>query len=213
MLVAGIDEAGRGPCIGPMVIACIVFDQSDILKLKKIGVKDSKLLTPAKREELVPKILTLAKEYYIVKISPKEIDEKKVSLNELEAIKIAEILKKIDKKVQKVTIDAPDPDEENFSRRIMKHFNFSGIIVARHKADVRYPEVSAASILAKVKRDEEIQAIKESIKYDFGSGYPSDPRTIKFLESLKGNYPEYVRESWSTISKLNSKQKKLSDFI
>ncbi|MBU0761453.1 MAG: ribonuclease HII, partial [Candidatus Altiarchaeota archaeon] len=77
-----------------------------------------------------------------------------------------------------------------------------------HKADDKYAEASAASILAKVERDRDIEKLKD-IWGDFGSGYPSDPLTQDFIRKLreKGAYPDFIRKSWSTVS--SEKQAKL----
>ncbi|MBA3064300.1 ribonuclease HII, partial [Candidatus Woesearchaeota archaeon] len=95
-LILGIDEAGRGPVIGPLVIAGVSIDEKGIDKIKKLGVKDSKLLSPKQREELFDKIINTVKEYKAIIIQPEEIDSalrsESLNLNWLEAIKSAEII-------------------------------------------------------------------------------------------------------------------------
>ena len=87
-------------------------------------------------------------------------------------------------------------------------------LVLEHKADLNYPVVSAASILAKVTRDAEIEKIKKEIGVDFGSGYMSDPRTSEFLKKNYKKYPEIFRKSWAPYQKIigAKSQKNLSDF-
>jgi len=89
-------------------------------------------------------------------------------------------------------------------------------LIVEHKADLNHPVVSAASIIAKEKREDEVKKIKEKIKMDFGSGYPADPKTKEFIEKNFDNplYKEIIRFSWSTWKKLNNStnQKSLKEF-
>jgi ribonuclease HII len=203
MIVCGIDEAGRGPIIGPMVIAGVSFKEEVLLKLAKIGVRDSKTLSPAKREELYYRIKDLAENYHIVKISPAEIDNAIFSglkLTKLEAKYIAEIMKKVEAEIY--YIDSPQNNPNSFLKTLNK-FTDTKNVVCEIKADKKYVQVSAASILAKVERDKEIRKMYE--KYgNFGSGYTSDKRTINFLKEKisKGEIPNEVRKSWKTYRKL-----------
>jgi ribonuclease HII len=203
MIVCGIDEAGRGPIIGPMVIAGVSFKEEVLLKLAKIGVRDSKTLSPTKREELYYRIKDLAENYHIVKISPAEIDNAIFSglkLTKLEAKYIAEIMKKVEAEIY--YIDSPQNNPNSFLKTLNKFTDIKNV-VCEIKADKKYVQVSAASILAKVERDEEIRKMYE--KYgNFGSGYTSDKRTINFLKEKisKGEIPNEVRKSWKTYRKL-----------
>jgi len=216
MLVLGIDEAGRGPVIGPMVIAGVLLDNSKEAALRKMGARDSKLLTPEKREKLEPKIRKLAKEVHFIKIEAPEIDEKRrhMSLNELEALKMAELIEAFDNKPDKVIIDLPDPDGDKFVNRIKKYIALDIETIAEHKADVHYVEVSAASIIAKVERDREIAHIEQKHGIKLRTGYSHDPFTIDFLEKLEGETPDFVRKSWDTFKKVLDRkgQKKLLDW-
>ena len=223
MITCGIDEAGRGPVIGPMVMACAVFDSKGKKELKKLHVRDSKKLSSKQREELEPKIKEASLEWKLIEISPNEIDRlrKRMSLNVLEAMKVAEMLLSLEKVPERIIVDAVDINPETYKKNIMdciRETNREFIIpeiISEHKADENHIEVGAASILAKVKRDNEIEGIKE--KYgDVGSGYPSDPVTMKFLHDLirerkgKGELPSFVRRSWNTLDK--SKQTKLGEY-
>ena len=86
MKICGIDDAGRGSMIGPLVIAGISIKEKNLKNLKSIGVRDSKKLTPKTREILYKKILKIVDNYYVVRITPKTIDRSvsKHNLNHLE---------------------------------------------------------------------------------------------------------------------------------
>ncbi len=211
MLISGIDDAGRGPVIGPLVIAGITIKEYDIPKLIDLGVKDSKLLSPIKREKLSIKIKELASNYYFIALSPKEIDKVVESqrrlhkLNRLEAQTMAKIIHFL--KPDIVYVDASDILAKRFGYHIAEKLPFKIKIISEHKADQKYPIVSAASIVAKVERDKQISQLKE-IHGEIGCGYPHDPNTIKFLEKciMKfGFYPDFVRKSWKTSKRIKSK--------
>lgn len=201
-LEAGIDEAGRGPVIGPMVIAIVGWSN---LEAEGIGVKDSKQLTPSGRSRLYKLILSKAPCVKYIIIEPNEIDEyvNKGLLNKLEATKMSELIKACSG-VARVYVDSPDPNPSRFRELI----NVSSVdLVVLNHADESIPLVSAASIVAKVIRDSIINKLKETYG-DFGSGYPSDPRTISALRKWinNGTLPPIVRKSWSTVKRmLNSR--------
>lgn len=203
MITCGVDEAGRGPVFGPLVICGICAKDEDIISL---GVKDSKMLSPSKRKRLYSEIIKHAKDYRIEMIQPEEIDElrKKYTLNEIEALYFARMIDHLEG--DEFIVDAADVNEERFSQMILKNMSRNVKIISRHKADRDYPIVAAASIIAKVTRDSEIEKIKAEIG-DFGSGYPSDIRTVNFLKNYyekNGTLPPYVRRSWKTLEKLNT---------
>ncbi len=202
MLVAGIDEAGRGCVIGPLVVAGLAVQEKNIAALSALGVKDSKLLHAKKREELVPKILHLVEKHFVMKVSPLEIDRAVESkrrlhkLNRLEAETMARIVTELEPDV--VYVDAADVVAERFGQHIMEASAFKTRIVSEHKADQKYTVVSAASIIAKVERDNTVAALRSEFG-DFGTGYLGDPKTKFFLiQWLKTNfdYPNCVRQSW-----------------
>jgi len=215
MKLCGIDEAGRGPIIGPLVMAGCMIEEKDLPKLKELGVKDSKLLTKSKREELFEKIINLSVHYILI-IEPEEIDaalnHPELNLNWLEALKIAEIINNL--KPDKAIIDAPSTNIEAFKRYLLNNVENKEInLNLEHKADEKYEVVSAASILAKVTRDREIEKLHK--KYgDLGSGYPSDPRTQEFLKKNWDKYDKIFRKTWETYKRLekSKKQKSLSDY-
>jgi len=214
MLIAGVDDAGRGPIIGPLVIAGVLMDEKDLPKLKELGVKDSKMLSPHRREELSIEIRRYALKYHAVSLSPAEIDNvvetgrKLHRLNRLEAHTMAKVIDTLRPEV--AYVDASDVNADRFREHIEEKLDFRVRIVSEHKADVKYPIVSAASIIAKVERDLAIQELRE--KYaelgDLGSGYASDPTTIEFLEkwvARYGEYPESVRKSWKPAKEIKNR--------
>ena len=199
MLVCGIDEAGRGPIIGPMVMAGVLTDGDGAVELKSVGAKDSKLLSSGRREVLFSKIKAIVKDYRVVVVSPSEIDSavnsKSTNLNWLEARKAALILNAL--KPEVFFVDCPSPDALGYRNYLLQLLSYSPVkAVVEHKADVNYVECSAASILAKVVRDAEIESIKKRVG-DFGSGYLSDPKTVRFFEAHASDFPEIFRKSWA----------------
>lgn len=200
-----------------MVMAGILIDEKDVNKLKNIGVKDSKELTPKKREELFGEIIKIVKNYKILIINPKEIDDalnsEELNLNKLEAIKAALIINEL--KPDKVLLDCPSTNPKSYVdylKLFLKDRNVE--IKAGHKYDSKFFEVGAASILAKFSRDLEIEKIQSHIKENIGSGYPSDPYTVKFLKENYKKYPDIFRKTWSSYKKIASEksQKNLSEF-
>lgn len=217
MLTLGIDEAGRGPVIGPLVIAGVLADSNEFKELKRIGVKDSKLLTPQKREDLFDKIISMVKDYKILIINPKEVDNFVFEnrLNELELLKFCEIINYF--LPDKVIIDAPGNNIKKIEVFIRKNLIKKSVkLVLEHKADLKYEIVGAASILAKVTRDRIIEELKQKYKVNFGSGYMSDPLTQEFLSKNWNNreFQHLFRKSWASWQNLSTKktQRKLSDF-
>lgn len=212
--VLGIDEAGRGPVIGPLVIAGAMINEGDEKLLGE--VKDSKLLVHKKRVELWDSITKIAK-YKIIEVSPKEIDEavesegNDMNLNWLEAKHQADIINELNP--DKVIIDCPHPIPKKYEDHIRKLLKNKDVrIICEHKADFNYPICSAASILAKVKREEEMAKIQKQYG-NTGPGYPANAVTQKFLKENWQKYPEIFRHSWSTFKKVaqanDVKQKKL----
>jgi len=207
-LVAGVDDAGRGPVIGPLVIAGVLLKESDIPKLQPLGVKDSKLLSPRRRESLEPEILRLAVRHEALFLSPYEIDDHVLNgkrlrrLNWLEAKTMAKVVEELRPEI--AYLDASDIDEERFGRQVQELIPFPIQIISKHNADRDNLVVAAASILAKVNRDRAVAELRE-VYGDFGSGYPSDPRTVRFLRDCarRGAFPDCVRMSWKTLKRIS----------
>lgn len=209
-MICGVDEAGRGSMLGDLVIAGISCGEDDVEYLGKIGVRDSKKLNKRKRAELYEK-LTSEFKYHIVRISPSEIDKRSISLNELEGEKFGEIINAL--MPAKAYLDCADAVPANFHRYVLKSLNCSCELIIEHKADVTYHIVSAASIVAKVERDAGIEQLKRQYG-EIGSGYPSDPKTIAFIENWyrKNRFmPNFVRKSWKTASRIENSR--LSEFL
>ncbi len=172
-------------------------------------MKDSKLLSPSKREKLAEEIKNISLTWHYVELPPQEIDpyvfsrRRLFKLNYLEAKRMAEVIAALE--ADEVYVDASDVDEVRFAEQIMVHLPSPVPITSRHHADSTYPVVSAASILAKVHRDSAIDRLRDKFG-DFGSGYPSDPKTEEFLLKWRrehGRYPEFVRQSWRTLRRLD----------
>ena len=205
--LAGIDEAGRGPVIGPMVIAAVVVDEDKVPELEGLGVRDSKRLTPKRRERLFDEIIALLDDYVILELWPEEIDSREGTLNEFEVENFVKALNSLKVRPDVIYIDAADVKEARFGEDIRKRLNFEAEIIAEHKADDKFVPVSAASILAKVTRDRAIEQLKEEYG-EIGSGHPSDPRTRAFLEEYyrqHGEFPPIVRRGWKTLKKIEAK--------
>jgi len=215
--ICGIDEAGRGPVIGPLVMAAVLIEEKDEPKLRKIKVKDSKLLTPKQRTALFSKIIKIAKKHKIIVVPPSEIDkavrrDDGLNLNWLEANKSIEMIEEL--KPDLTILDSPSNNIKSYKSYVEHHLKHKTQLQAEHKADLNYPVVSAASILAKVTRDKEIEKIKRKVKIDFGSGYMTDPRTTEFLINNYDKYSEIFRHSWDSCRKIieMKRQRKLGEF-
>ncbi len=198
-----MDEAGRGSVLGPMVIAGVIVPEKMEKVLERMGVKDSKKLAPHRRTILSRKLKKMF-DYEVVVITARQIDEMRaegINLNEIEKNAMESILLKM--KPEKAIVDAVDVKAERFQQNLC---NDTGVnVIAEHKADDKYIEVSAASIIAKAERDDQIAKInKDFIKSGgIGSGYPSDPKTKDFLAKYTyDEMPDFVRRSWATVAKM-----------
>jgi ribonuclease HII len=218
--IIGVDEAGRGPVIGPLVIAAVrVLDDDELVR---VGARDSKELSWRKRENIFIEILEIA-DFSSRMISAEEIDElrKTKTMNEIEMDLFGQVVKDLHEDGDRVYVDAADVKEERFGQEISKAVGKELDITSRHRADSIYPAVSAASIIAKVLRDRmvrEIEAwLRQTVDLPLGSGYPSDRVTIEFMENWikqEGNLPPHTRRSWETAKRLLDKAKttSLDDF-
>jgi len=200
--ICGIDDAGRGSMLGPLVIAGVSLDKKNLKKLSALGVKDSKKLSPKLREHLYKKIIKIVDDYYVAKISSKSIDVsvKKHGLNDLEAKYMAKVVSKLNSHTSYV--DSCDVNPARFGRKISE-MSDNHKIKSYHHADSKFVIVSAASIIAKVTRDKAIMKLRKD--HNLGSGYPSDPVTVKFVaEYYKKNQtmPSFVRKSWKPVQKI-----------
>lgn len=201
-LAGGIDEAGRGCVVGPLVVAGVAAEPDRVEELVELGVKDSKKLTPRRRAVLYPEILKTCERVHSVQIATSEIDrvvttgKKYRKLNYLEALYFARVADEL--LADSVTVDASDTSPARFQEVIAASLSSRCQVRAFHKADRDFPLVSAASIVAKVERDREVAKLR-GMYGDFGSGYPSDPKTKKYFRRwLEGGRapPDWTRKSW-----------------
>ena len=201
-------------------------------RFTSIGVRDSKMLRPRRREELYDQIKKLSLEVKVDCIELSEINEamrRRISLNELEAIHFAKLFDQVENEVGTFYLDSPDVIAEKFGVRVnmssAKAARVSGIkndkagarratrIVSEHKADSRYPIVSAASIIAKVTRDREMRKIERKLGIRLGSGYPSDFSTVDAVRKhmTEAALMEHLREHWATMD--NIRQTRITSFV
>lgn len=218
MKILGIDESGRGPVLGPLVICGYLVDEKNIAKLKKLGVKDSKLLTDKKRKKLAPKLKKLAEDYMLVEVTAREIDKFRgvANLNRIEIAYMKNIIKSLP--AGRIVVDSPEVRTKKFAQKLARGLRLDGsTLIAENFADKNHTEVAAASIIAKVHRDAAIEKLHRKYGF-FGSGYCSDERTIAFLKDwMKKNkeFPSFVRKSWVTamLIKEEWQQKRLEKFL
>ncbi|XP_047144183.1 ribonuclease H2 subunit A [Hydra vulgaris] len=208
----GIDEAGRGPVLGPMVYSVCYCPISMIKKLSDLGFADSKTLTEEKRDNLLSVIENNCDfiGWAIKIISPTEISNEmlrryKVTLNEISHGAAIELTRKTINAGANITEMYVDTvgDASKYQNKLSEVFDGVSVKVTP-KADALFPIVSAASICAKVARDRCIQGWQfpeGDIKEDYGSGYPADPKTKQWLKDVVDpvfGFPQFVRFSWST---------------
>jgi len=212
----GIDEAGKGPVIGPMCVAGVCVTGEQEKKLKILGADDSKKLSAKKREQVAVSVKKYAEAYYIYEIEAKKIDDlrKIMTMNDIMVLCFSKVMEEMSLKISfdTVILDSIDVLEERFARRVKEEYakkfpkEAEKIeFISKHKADATNIAVSAASVIAKVRRDELIEEIKKKEGVDFGSGYSSDKKTRQFLEKYatdNQNFPDYVRKSWKTAENL-----------
>jgi ribonuclease HII len=208
LFLGGIDEAGRGSVVGPLVIAGISFNSKNINALKNMAITDSKKTLPWKRKEIFEEILKLCESIFICKINCSTID-KFVKLNGLNKLESKFMTIVADNLIaNKIIVDSCDVNPSRFQQEIKKNLiNKNITIYCYHKADLDNIIVSCASIIAKVTRDNEIAKIKETLGKDIGSGYPSDPKTKTFIknEIEIENSKKYIRFSWKPVKQIINK--------
>ena len=213
-VICGVDEAGKGSVLGPLVVAAVGVPSDDVFT--NVVVKDSKMLSPAMREHLYS---VIRKRFRVatVRIDAHEIDEirKGMTMNSCIARAHAQVIGKLSP--SKAFVDACDVNAFRYAEMVKSHLDCTCEIISEHHADESFRVVSAASIVAKVVRDRAIVTLSK--KYGtIGSGYSSDPLTIAFLSSYIDEYkkpPPIARKSWKTVSRLIAKkqQSQLSEFF
>ncbi len=215
----GVDEAGKGPVLGPMIAAAVRAETADLPE----GIADSKRLTPATRESLADRLhATDAVDIGIGVVTVEEIDDPETDMNRLTVATQVRAITAVAEGGDRAIVDAGDVSESRFGRRVTDGVASEGIdivVTAEHGADDGYQLAAAASIIAKVERDSRMAAV--GADYDdcgpVGSGYPSDPTTREFLATYvdhHGELPACARQSWSTCEDLltTKQQADLSDF-
>jgi ribonuclease HII len=218
-MISGVDEAGRGPVIGPLVVAGVAFEND--VDLIKMGVKDSKKCTPKRRKYLSDLIKKLAIKYEVITINASDIDSMReiMTLNEIEVNAFSRIISKL--RPETCYVDSADVNDQRFGKNIISNLDYKPELISKHKADEIYPIVSAASILAKTIRDEVVERIENELKkrlnQPLGSGYPADKITQDFLRAWLekfNNLPPHTRYSWKTAKSLlqEKNNRKLEDF-
>ncbi len=201
------------------MICAYVVEHEKHQDLKKMGAKDSKLLSKNQRENLYPKLKNIATEIKVKHLSAAEIDElrKSISLNVIEQQIMLKLTKEVKHDLEAIYIDAADVNEKRFGLVFEKEFPKAKIF-SKHQADKHFPVVSAASIIAKVERDRAVKSLSLKVGEDIGSGYPADPKTKSFLKKYFAkhkNFPPFVRESWDTAKRIRkeSSDSKLTDYF
>lgn len=207
MILCGVDEAGKGAVLGPLVVAAVACRKKR--DLADLGVKDSKALTPSRREALAEEIRA-SFPFEVLHLSPAEIDGRGISMNALMAKSHARVINLLHPAI--AVVDACDVVASRYGAMVAGHLEYPCRVVSRHHADRDHPAVSAASIVAKVDRDMAIAVFRDEYG-NIGSGYPSDPGTVRFLEGYMQEHhspPPIARRSWETIRALVREQEQAS---
>jgi len=203
MIIAGIDEAGKGSVFGSLWIACYVIDDSC-----DIQAGDSKKYSKKKRESMYHNLVEQAIEVQVYEITATELNtmhENGMTLIEMEQWAMAMLINSLQSKPEKIYIDAADVNEQRFGFHISNSLNFQCNIISEHNADNIFPVVGAASIIAKVSRDNHIHELKQFYDAEIGSGYPSDKKTRNWLleyYNRLNSFPKETRLFWNTVNKI-----------
>lgn len=205
-VICGVDEAGRGSLLGPIIVAGICVPRKSVSDLIRSGIRDSKVLTPKKRQTLFGRIVGVAESICVCRISIEDIDfhVSNKNLNILEAEAMAITIGNMQS--YKTYVDACDVNPIRYKRTITSFLKQNNTkLISMHHADKINVVVSGASIIAKVIRDSEINKIQA--KYgDVGSGYPSDKKTIEFVKQWfkqKREIPPFARKSWKPAQRIS----------
>lgn len=200
MLICGVDEAGKGPALGSLIVSAVVFDP-DVLAT--IPVADSKKLSAKRRVALEADITELAHEVVVVELTAEDINgyhRQGLTLNEMEVIAFTHALNDLETIPDEIYLDAADVLEHRFRDNVMRGYHHHVSIVAEHKADTIHPVVAAASIVAKVNRD----AIMAEIAPVSGYG---DKNTVAWLKEYyleNGEFPLDSRYFWKTLDNIKA---------
>jgi len=211
-LSVGIDEAGRGCVIGPLVVACVAADEADRRWFWKNNVRDSKIVPGPQRDKLAQ----LIKErcwFQLAVVHAPQIDEavrdRSKNLNGLELEMMSELLRDFmdgHSECEAVAlVDAPSISAQHYLEILQMASGWPDMerLKAKHEADRTDRTVAAASILAKAERERLIAKLKQELGVDFGCGYAHDERTRDFLKICPRD-TACVRWSWSTTRGLRA---------
>jgi ribonuclease HII len=204
MRIVGVDEAGRGSFVGPLVVGAFAMDDSALEAIRACGARDSKQLSPSAREavyELLGRWGTRAS----ITLQPRTVDRavQNGGLNELEADAFGDVIRQVG--AEEARVDACDTNAARFGLRVARRAGTGVRVIARHHADRDDPVVGAASIVAKVRRDRALARLRRTLGDALGSGYPSDAQTIEFVRchlARGGAAPTWLRASWSTMTRV-----------
>lgn len=205
-LVLGIDEAGRGCVLGPMVVAGFLVREDRIHLLREAGARDSKALDPSRRQRMRPRLLELAERVVLRAVPPAELDAR--SLNEIGLDVAVGLI--AETAPDEALLDAPVPPGgcARYARVLRERLGAGAprSIVAVNRAEDLFPAVGAASVIAKLERDAAIDGLSAT-HGSVGSGYPSDPATVAFLRrcmAAGGPLPSCVRTKWDTVRRVRA---------
>ncbi len=199
-VMVGIDEAGRGSLVGDLFVVAVAVASDRRVELAEAGVRDSKLLSRSRRYELLLKVIECSEAIIVNRITPEEIDRENINDLEVRAVeRSVRHLKSRGLNPVRIVIDEIAGREKQVEAVCRKYFPDVEVVM-EPGADRDFIEVSAASIVAKTMRDLHIRSLS-NIYGEIGSGYPSDPRTISWLNKVRsaGHIPRCVRMSWKTV--------------
>jgi ribonuclease HII len=212
----GVDEAGKGPVLGPMVAAAVRAPPDAL----PADVDDSKRLRPERRRSMAATLRDHPETTVgVAVVGVDRIDDPGTDMNRLTVAAHAEALAAAARRGDDAVADAGDVDADRFARRLREALSSAGADVpvrAEHGADGSFAHVGAASVVAKVERDARVDALGDRYG-DVGSGYPSDPTTRAFLREWvreHGTLPACARASWRTSEDVlaAAEQSALSEF-
>ena len=204
--VLGIDEAGRGALLGPLIVAGVLVAQEDLERLRERGASDSKGVRRERRRDVLLSLRGLFLGARVCTIAPRDIDG--TNLTELELTAAVEIVRRLRPHV--LVFDAPvSPGAiPGLAERLRSRCALAGAepreIIVVPKADRDFPVVGAASLLAKVTRDAYVMYLRRRYG-DFGWGYPAEEAAVRFLRAWwerHGELPPICRRKWATARRL-----------
>ncbi len=203
-MIAGVDEAGKGAVLGPLVVAAVAAPDWEAVAV--LGERDSKALTQRRREAICAEIVATLP-FAVVEVPADAIDAARSheTMNAIVAGAHAAVLRELKAAGYRIAVaylDACDVREGRYAVTVGRQLGFACTVVGNHHADDLLAVVAAASIVAKVRRDSVLRALADE-HGSLGSGYPSDPATVRFLDDCletDGPLPAFVRASWRTVT-------------